>query len=422
MYLRILIALLALGLVACNGESKTTDKKKDGKEAGKTADGEDTTYDRYWNDLARYVAGKEPLPGSVLDSIDNRPEAKTHREFFNGDAWKQYREYLKKVEQFAETEFPEQHKSDRVMLYPFSGPDFITAHALYPNAKRYIFWGLEPEGKLPDVRKIPKDRLDHNLKSIEHSLRTIMRRSFFVTSEMGGDFLRAELDGSLPIILTFMAERGNEVLNVERIKINMQGKIEPIGKDANYGMKANDSLVTGMRYLFRKDKDAPVQELIYIVFDAQDFPGDPRFTRHTELTGWLKSQGTTNTYFKSGSYVIQWESTTTLRNMIADMSDFIFQDDTGFRYGQLDQDIWDIRLYGNYVPPVPPFTTQYETALARAYQNKTHPVKPITFQMGYQQGRGEDRTSLIIAQKKKDAPKKEEAKPAAKPAEAPAKK
>ncbi|MBX3101112.1 MAG: hypothetical protein KF690_01230 [Bacteroidetes bacterium] len=420
----VLAALLAWGVIghmACSGGKKEIGDLKGGKngKGGKEAS-EKPKYDRYWNDLARLLAGKERLAGSVLDSIDNGATAQQHRDFFKGSLWQQYRDYLKKVEAFAQAEFPEEHKSDRVMLYPFSGPDFITAHALFPNARKYVFWGLEPEGQLPNIREIPKDRLDHNLKSIQHSLRTIMRRSFFVTSEMGGDFRRAELNGSLPIILTFMAERGNEVLNVERIKINMNGELEPIGKDASYGMGTNDSLVTGMRYLFRRSEDAPVQELIYIVFDAQDFPAEKRFSRHTELIKWLRGLGRVSTYFKSGSYVIQWESTNTLRALITDITDFFFQDDTGLRYGQFDLNTWDITLYGNYVPPVPPFTTQFERPLAQAYATKKHPVKPVSFQMGYQQGRGEDRTSLIMARRKPAEPaapaqdKPQEKKPAGK--------
>jgi hypothetical protein len=413
-FLSALLLGLALSITACSGGKKPIDDVQGG---GKGADGTaeaQPKYDRYWNDLARLLAGQARQDGSTLDSLDQSPEAKTHREFFAGPVWLQYRDYLKKVDAFAKAEFPNEHKSDRVMLYPFSGPDFITAHTLFPNAKKYVFWGLEPEGQLPNVRQLPKDRLEHNLASIRHSLRTIVRRSFFVTSEMGGDFRRAELNGSLPIILTFMADRGNEVLLVERIKINKEGKLEPIGKDAAYGMGTNDSLVTGMRYLFRRSADAPVQELIYIVFDAQDFPNEKRFSRHTELISWLRSLGRVNTYFKSGSYVIQWESTNTLRALITDLTDFFFQDDTGLRYGQFDLDVWDLTLYGNYVPPVPPFTTQFESPLAQAYATKKHPVKPVTFQMGYQQGRGEDRTSLIMARRKAPQPAKAADKPATK--------
>jgi hypothetical protein len=41
-------------------------------------------------------------------------------------------------------------------------------------------------------------------------------------------------------------------------------------------------------------------------------------------------------------------------------------------------------------------------------------VKPVTFQMGYQQGRGEDRTSLIMARRKAPQPTKAADKPATK--------
>ncbi|MCE3008950.1 MAG: hypothetical protein LW884_11475 [Bacteroidetes bacterium] len=405
-----LYALVVLLAVACTPEKKPVEGLGPEKDSPTKPE---KTHDRYWNDLARYVAGLPALEGSVLDSLEHRPEAEAQRAFYQSAPWKEYRDYLKKVEAFAQQEFAPQHQSDRVMLYPFSGPDFITAYTLFPNAKRYIFWGLEPEGHLPDVRTLPAARMPHNLQSVQHSLRTIIRRSFFVTSEMGGDFGRAELNGSLPVILTFMAERGNEILEVERIKINMQGEIEPIGADSSYAMRANDSLVTGMRYRFRKSEEAPVQELVYIVFDAQDFPGDPHFSRHAELVKWLRSQGTVNTYFKSASYLMHWRSTEALRNLILDISDFVFQDDTGIRYGFFDQEAWDITLYGNYARPVYPFEGQYETALANAYTQKRHPVKPIGFQMGYQQGRGEDRTSLLIARKKRPQTNKPAAKPGA---------
>ena len=45
------------------------------------------------------------------------------------------------------------NQNAKVIFYPFSGPDYLTAHAFFPNADKYVMLGLEPVGKLPELKK-----------------------------------------------------------------------------------------------------------------------------------------------------------------------------------------------------------------------------------------------------------------------------
>ena len=46
---------------------------------------------------------------------------------------------------------------------------------------------------------------------------------------MRGDFQRYELKGTLPLLLAFVARTGNQVLNVQHIRVDEDGVVEPDG-------------------------------------------------------------------------------------------------------------------------------------------------------------------------------------------------
>ncbi|MCS7086032.1 MAG: hypothetical protein RMM53_09795, partial [Bacteroidia bacterium] len=163
-------------------------------------------YDRYWNDLARLLAGMDPLPGSVLDSLEKLPETVRHRQALQRE-WSVKKQHLTKLEAFAEREFGDVRKLDRPVFYPFSGPDFLTIHTLFPNAKIYVLFGLEQEGSPPRVFKLSRARYDYNLRNIQTALDDIMRLNFFMTLDMSVELHRAELSGVTPILMLSMALR-----------------------------------------------------------------------------------------------------------------------------------------------------------------------------------------------------------------------
>lgn len=403
LFLPIFIVLLSIS-VSCKKTTQNIDlgKKVQHTTPEKSLDhSEDTNHDngstqnfnRYWNDLARLLAGKDPLPGSVLNDFENRPESIEHRKFFKDQLEKEVGNRLQKIEKWAETEIGEERNSNKNVLYPFSGADFLHISTIYPNGKTYTLYGLEPEGNIPDIRGLHNSKLLPNLKNIQSILSKNFNLSFFRTSDMGREFNATELSGTTPIIMLFMAMKEYEVLDVKRILVSNKSELIYLYSDNIPKQTTKDSSITGVEIKFRKSAESPVQSLRYFSYDAQDL----YLKNQAYLLNFFTQSKPTNTYFKSASYLMHWNTYSLIRNNILDASDMIVQDDTGIAYRFYDKKAWSFTFYGKYIPPISEFTGQYQKDLAAAYSGKD--VKPLDFGLGYHNDLGT--SNLMISRKNK---------------------
>ncbi|MCS6904523.1 MAG: hypothetical protein RML72_02945 [Bacteroidia bacterium] len=348
-------------------------------------------YDRQINDWARYLAGLPPLPGSQLDSIDYRMEAKKHQEFFEKAwAWKE-KKLLQPLAEWAKVELAAEQQRAKTVFYPFSGPDFMTIHALYPNAERYILMGLENEGRIPPLEQIRRRELAATLENLRISLNDILNYSFFKTNDMRAELNRFQIRGTLPILLAFIARRGNTVLEVEHVQLSANGEIKLGNPNAN--QQPEDSTVTGVQILFRASEDAPVQKIIY-------FSANINNTYIKKLKGmvpYIQSLEPAYTYLKSASYLMHADHFSIIRDLILKVSRSLLQDDSGIALRFFDRQVWDLTFYGTYTAPIPLFAARYQPELRKIYAQKEG-VKPLTFGIGYQFREGT--SNLMLARKK----------------------
>jgi hypothetical protein len=356
-------------------------------------------YDRYWNDLARYLAGLEPLPQSRLDTLESRPEAVEHRKLMQKEWAFKDSVLLKKLDAWAEKELADVRNLDRTVYYPLGGPDFITVHTLFPNAHRYVMFGLEPEGKLPDFSKIPAQRLAANLYNARKTLDDLIKLSFFVTKAMIGDLSRTDFNGTVIPLLQFVAVRGNDVTDVRRILLDKSGNKVYLARWDSIPQTTVDSVVTGVEISFKKSnvKRAPIQTIEYWSFDAQDL----YLKNQKYLTDYLTALKPATGYMKAGSYLLHYLTFTRARETVLNACDFLLQDDTGIALRYFDRKIWDLKFYGKYDGPIQIFKEQYQHDLAYVYQTDTG-VKAIDFLMGYKSPYGS--ANLMAARKKTATP------------------
>lgn len=351
--------------------------------------------DRYWNDLARYLAGLTPNPGSALDSADQTPEAVNHRLFF-AQAWqRKQRELLDSMNVWAASEFPEDHADSRPVFYPFSGADFVTIHTLYPNASSYTLFGLEPEGGMPKPQTLTPDRRAANLANLQLSMDDIMTFSFFKTNDMRGDFTRFEWKGTLPLLLAFCARRGNEVLNAYRIRIMPDGTTAPATD--SLPQNPDDAVVTGWRIRFRAaETEGPSQTLDYFSVNVHN----PHFGQLQGFRYYFEQRAPMRTYIKSASYLLHKDYFSQIGTLIQDVSDFLLQDDSGFPLRGFNRDKWSLTFYGAYERPIPLFANLYQYDLHQVYLTDST-VRRLPFGIGYVFIKG--RSNLLLARKKKPA-------------------
>lgn len=377
--LLVAVLMLGIGLSGCKSEG-----------GGGTTDGQDTVrtdtvpeivYNRYWNDLARMVGGMPPLPGSVLARLDTTEFARSHRAFWDEKWGFRDTNLLVKMAAWARQEFPREHESTGNALYPLSGSDVMHIHQFYPNAKHYVFFALETEGTLMDsafIHSLSAQELQTGLVAQQKSLADIFRLTFQITQYMGRDLGRSRLDGQQPIILAFLARTGNEVLNVEPITLTRNAQVEVMPTQMRTRVP-QDSIITGLRYTFRRQRGAPVQTLDYWCLQIEDQYINRNYPY---FVTYIKNLKPARVYFKAASYLMHYDEYKLTQQAILDASEFILQDDSGFPYQRLKDGPFDITLYGDYDKPKLAQWGTLQPELKRIYQTDTT-IRDLPFGLGY---------------------------------------
>ena len=144
------------------------------------------------NDTARYLAG---MPGS------NRSDLAVPR---NSAAWRAHQSRMDALwsqhsgRRSALRGFRGQIgglSSPGVLFYPFGGPDYLHANALFPGARSYVLVGLEGVDSMPDLKTMSASDLSRGLGGIANSLRTVTGASYFITKEMRVDLQSTRFRG-----------------------------------------------------------------------------------------------------------------------------------------------------------------------------------------------------------------------------------
>lgn len=389
----VLLAALGAGITSCKDKAGHTASPDSLAVAQDTAPPpfDPGPVDRYWNDLARMLAGLPADSGSALAAFESMPAVVEHRRFFDGAWQKKTDAFITPLDQWAGSEMAEERKFAQNVLYPFSGADAMTIHTLYPDAPRYVMFGLEPEGTPPAPGLVTPAALPANLRNLQVALDDIMLLSYFKTIDMHSDFRRGELNGVLPVLLAFLARRGNRILWVERGMVSPEGVFDTAGVK-NIPMNPDDSLVTGVRIRFQPESQREkVQDLYYYSVNIDD----GHISR--SMRRLLAKYEPCYTYIKSASYLMYYPSFSIIKSHLLDYSAFLLQEDSGMPLSSFDRNAWDLQFYGAYSRPIPLFANRFQTELHKIYQTDPS-VKPLSFGIGYNNAPG---TSNLMAARKK---------------------
>ena len=359
------------------------------------------TSDRYWNDVARYLGGLSPLPGSSTEKFETKPEAAIHRKFFI-KSWENVEtKNLSPQTEWAKTQIQQERSSDRTVFYPFSGPDFLNIFTFLPNGKEYILFGMEPPGLPPDPEMISPAQLPTALANLRNSLATILNFSFFRTIDMNKDLSKTDLGGTTPVILVFMSRTGNAVKNVENVALEKEGTIRLIkdphaivnGKPTAKTLRVLPDEIPGVKITFRRPDASADQYLYYFSLDISD----TGLKSKGQLLTFVKNKGQKSTYLKAASYLMYRDTFSMIRNFILDECVFIMQDDSGMPLNSFKTDLWNLKFYGNYIKPIQLFESRFQPDLRAVYTEKKNQIGELPFGIGYNWKQGE--SNLMTARK-----------------------
>jgi hypothetical protein len=346
------------------------------------------TFNRKYNDIARYIAGMKSWPGSPYAKLENDSVwTKFHRNF--DYSWNQIAtSRLEPMTEWGNTELVAERKSKLDIFYPLSGPDILHVNYFFPDAKNYRMYALEINGALPDLAHMNARVTENYLDAVYKSLGDIFKRSYFITSKMSTSLNAENVNGTLPLICVFLVRTGHEIINLKYFHLNDDGTETELPKDS-LGTHHNDLV----KVYFKNSKNNSIQMVSYMKCDLSD----GAYQKNLALKNMFTKMPQSITYLKSASYLLHYGFFSSFRDVILNKSKTILEDDTGIPYKYFPGDKWYVSLYGVYVNPVSDFSGVFQTDLLQAYKDTIlRKPKKLPFSLGYHWG--SSKQNLIKAQ------------------------
>ena len=324
---------------------------------------------------AQIMAGIQPAAGdSVVDKLVAPDAWKNHKTAMEAQ-WKSVSSRIALIEKWCDQEVKFKDVANRTLLYPFSGPDFINAWALYPNHGKYVFFSLENPGQLPNLDKMGPKEFDALLRDVRNAFNEIFQRNYFITSYMGKQLTTPHLKGTVPIIATMMALKDLRIAKIEPVdpfpELTKQFS-EP--KAARPG-----KILRGAKITFVTSANR-THELTYYSLDATD----KALVHYPEFLDFVGRNKPASALVKSASYLLHDNQFSKTRDMILASADILVQDDTGVPYRYINQANWNVKLFGKYHTPIAPMQWGLQTDLRQAFTDPEVAARgPLPFPFGY---------------------------------------
>lgn len=378
--------VLAIAITSCNFGTKKTEEKTDTvkvkKDTVKTA--EKIEINQKYNDIAKILGGIAVDEKSEYFEITGYPQWKNYSVRADTNWAKYYRKTLDKIPVWSEKEIPD--VKTKTLFYPFSGPDFLHMISFFPNADKYIMFGLEPAGSIPDPKKVKKDSLTSYFNLLNRAIEDAVSLSFFKTIDMTKELNNNKVDGTIPILMLFMARTKTNIIDIKPVDIDAAGDVKEL-KEFKH-LPGKERFNTGTEITFVRQGKTKKQVVYFFSADISDggLAKDANCTKFFE-----KLDTGVTTYVKSASYLMHKSYFSVIRNTVLNKSRTVLQDDSGISYKFFDKTKWKIQLYGNYVKPINLFENMLEEDLRDAYAKES---KPLNIKVGYGK-----RSSMLLARK-----------------------
>ncbi|MFC2096994.1 hypothetical protein ACFLSI_01540 [Bacteroidota bacterium] len=378
-----LLILVGL-LISCSGssENKKDIEKPSEKELAKV---KKLDYDALTTEVAKYIAG--------MDCEDERFKLLQKKSFYSEhynfieSAWDRItdstmvplKSWLNENNFFDDSD-------TTTLLYPFAGPDFLYAHVFYPKTKTKIMFGLERLGTVPNLLGMTDAELSQYLEDIRGSLKYLNQSGYFVTSHMGTDFSKRNLNGNIHMLLYFLARTNHKIIKVIPIYLDNNGNAI---ESPDYDFKNN---ISGLKIEYC-DSDAISKKTVYY------FKGDVSDEKLATKPGFAKfinKYPDRVAFFKAASYILFNPNFNIVKQLTLDCKKII-QDDSGLSHKDLTDSNFDYKMYGTYTGTIKQIPWAYQKDLEKALKESGNNYD-LPFKISYNMHNNEG--MLMIARKK----------------------
>lgn len=349
-----------------------------------TTDPVDTFSYRGYTNLANLLAGKDIDDKAFLKEITSSAAFETHKASMSA-MWERYQmSSIDVIRQWSQENLKE---SPDTVFYPFGGPDFNYLSSFFPECRLAVLVGIEQAGKLPFIDKLSMEHYTEILTSLRTSISSNVGLSFFQTLNMAED-LNSYLQGTLPVVTMFIALHGYEVITINPVMIK-DGKLVYTEPDKVFAHTLDKKIGDGFEVLYRKHGEKGARRVCYLNSNLSN----EAFSKN----GMDKLIGKTFkgklTFLKAASYLLHQPEFSEVREAILQNSKTILSGPSGMPYEAYDKNKWNFKFFGNYVGPIPLFSTCVQDDLKAAYKSTT--PSPINFRFDYHTS-----SSFTLAEKK----------------------
>jgi hypothetical protein len=375
-----------LFITACGGAKNTKkDAKNDSTQVDTSAQQPAPQVDAELDDLARLLAGLPP--NKNYKNIADTGFYRKYKASMDFEWAKLEKEMIQPILQWQKENVNQTLKGNKTCFYPFSGADFLYANLFFPDANNYILIGLEPPGSITDPNKMSKDELSSYLYSNDNAMGMSHDKGFYRTNSMRVDFSKNHLNGTVHNILFYIVRRGYMITGIEYFDLDSNtGK--PNYTKAVFGEKNSKY---GVKVKFTDDKggDKAVYYLGYNIWNPMlKGEADPIFKFVDSFNGHYL-------FLKAASYLSQYPGYTLMHNYMLNTSSLIVQDDSGIPYTSLNNEAWNVQLWGNFETVLPLFHNYNQPELKKAY-DEVKEIKKLPFAIGYNVSLGESNLQYCI--------------------------
>jgi hypothetical protein len=337
------------------------------------------------NDTARFLAGLIPSAESPLTPLTKDAAWARHARALD-QAWARLdKTQLSRIRVWTKKYLPEHRK---LMLYMFSGPDFLYADAFYPHAETYVLAAKEPIGPVPDAASLSGSSRSRELQSLRASMQTVLNYSFFITKDMKGDLRTGKLRGTLPLLYVFLARSGKTIHQVSLVRLEPDGSIVAPSGTAAKGSSA------GVKIVFSAGQEDRRRTLYYFRTDLSN--GGLKITGFTKF---CEAQGAADSLIKSASYLLHGNWFSMARDFLLKQSAVLIQDDSGIPLRHFGKQEWALHPFGQYLGPISIFAKHYQRDMKTLFDKGR--ARKIDFGIGYKWR--SHQTNLLLAVKKQPA-------------------
>lgn len=340
---------------------------------------------------ATYLAGHPSSEASPLFKLTSEKAWTGHAKSLSGLLQRVESQTLIKVRGWSREHLP---TKPPVLLYPFSGPDFLFAEAFHGTAATYVLAGLEPVGDIPSPVKLAPRQRAEALSEVRHTLRAFLDYGFFRTKDMREELASNRFVGVVPLLLIFMAHADKEVISLEPISLAGDGTVGP-RLAPQKRKKGEPQLVPGVRIRFKPrmvGSGPPESTLYYLQADLSNSG-----LSNSGFETFVSGLGESLVLVKSASYLMHLNLFSQIKSVLLDSARVIIQDDSGIPLRSFKGDTWSVLPFGKYIGPIDKFP-QLKPQRDMRKLFASDEVRPLDFGIGYRWR--EQQSNLLLAVKR----------------------